>query len=415
MKRRLITMLLAVAMLISVIPATNVFAADSDPQSYTIDGVTYYNYTAYSELDANTEQYAAYRISGTSAQTRTSSEITKSDILAMCTLVDSYPCGDTTARIYSSQTLPELLYQCDTIVEISVLHETLYVQYVTTAGVEVCLAYTDAGFHDAAIYFPDTDTAIIDYGTSATQIENFRYGCGCVVSDEKIEEEMAAYQESVTDNADLSMDNANSQALAPSNSVMPLANGFTSESSMLADLKSDFPVQNGVRLSTSKLYSGYIDDYFTVAVNQTRNAYTKKSANYRNFAISTTITLISAFLGVSPGITSDILTGLGIAISAIETIQQAVTLYKSAIYTFYAARDGYVYDTITQNAYVHVVYHSSYGEFAGGYDSSGNFTWIISSAPSAYNYDTSTIANNAIDLFGKEIFANGYNSRYYPD
>lgn len=185
MKRKLMTSMLALVILITALLCTHVFAADTGQYSYTVDGVTYYDYTINTTLDADAAgQYAIYRVSG--------GPYSASDILDMCTLVDSYPCGDTTARIYSSQTLPELLYQCDTIVEISVLHETLYVQYVTTAGVEVCLAYTDAGFHDAAIYFPDSDTAIIDYDTSTTKIENFRYGCGCVVSDEKIEEEIAA-------------------------------------------------------------------------------------------------------------------------------------------------------------------------------------------------------------------------------
>lgn len=82
-------------------------------------------------------------------------------------------------------------------------------------------------------------------------------------------------------------------------------------------------------------------------------------------------------------------------------------------------RKGYVYDTTTYNAYVQVVAYggSSYclGKYTGGYASDGNFYWVLSTYPSAYDILPSTITETAAKNYDSDITLHGFCVSYYPD
>ena len=417
MLRRFLSGVFSLAFLLSIIPQLKVSASTNPPST---DNVFYCDTTKTTHLTVTESlEYECYEacMSANVSQNQTAQYVTaKSELLAYCDLSSSHFSGDTLISIYTSDTIAEFLHNCATVNEISIINNYLYISYTTNDGVEVTLCYDNSGLHDKVIYFPESDTAIINNSISTTKVEGFRTGCSYEASEEQIRSAYATLPPSPSP-IDSSAANLNNLVTAPpaSNEILPLATGFSNEESMLTDLRITFPPQDGQVIFADSLYSEYLKDNFSVCVRQTRNAYVKKSADYRSFAISTALSVISTYLGVSVSVASAIVTGLGIVISATNTILQAATLYRSAVYRFFAARDGYVYDKITQNSYVHVVYYSSYGEFTGGYASNGSFTWVISGYPNAYEQDATSIANQALRLYGMEVFANGYNSLYYPD
>lgn len=110
-----------------------------------------------------------------------------------------------------------------------------------------------------------------------------------------------------------------------------------------------------------------------------------------------------------------ILTYLGIGISASDLITTGVSLYKSASYTYSAAKEGYAYDTTVYNSDVKVYFNASKGELHGGYNASGVFTWIDYQPATALSVSSSTIIDKTSYNYNADILDNGICDLYYPD
>ena len=96
-------------------------------------------------------------------------------------------------------------------------------------------------------------------------------------------------------------------------------------------------------------------------------------------------------------------------------IQSAVTLCRSAEYSYQGSYIGSVYDTVTLNKYVKMTWQHSTGKYAGGYDSNGNFTWIESLPASALQVNPSSIADTAAYNYNAELVLYGIIVNYYPE
>lgn len=328
-------------------------------------------------------------------------------VMSISTTTNSYTIGSHTVTIFQSNALHQYLYHCQEIEEISLIDENLNISYVTAEGIKVYLCYDNIHLLNKVVYFPDTDTAVIDSGATVTQSQHFLTAQSCEVSESQFQDCEVNLRDGSSDVSDITEDVCSTSSTA--------SYGFTSEAAMLADLKKAFPVQENQTIYTTSLYSYPVDSYLEVKVTQTRNTYVKKSADYRSFLASTAVTLIASYLSLPTTVAVTILTALGIGISAAQLVVDDITLYRSATYQFIGSRDGYVYDPISYQKFVHVVFHSNSGVFTGGYASDGTFTWVMSSVPAAYDYEPASIAQDAIGKYTQNILLDGYCSMYYPD
>lgn len=109
-----------------------------------------------------------------------------------------------------------------------------------------------------------------------------------------------------------------------------------------------------------------------------------------------------------------VLTGAGIGISAADTLLSAIQLSKSEEYTFKGNRFGYAYDTTVWNKDVLVQVKKSDEKFTGGYNSSGKFTWIISTSPSAYDKSIDQWVNNVITYYNSDLVSKKGKTSFMP-
>ena len=81
---------------------------------------------------------------------------------------------------YTSQTLPQALYQCETLREISEIGEAVYVSYLTSDQEEIILSFFREGISEISRYVPASDSYYSLVNTSdgwrAEKHVNFRYG-----------------------------------------------------------------------------------------------------------------------------------------------------------------------------------------------------------------------------------------------
>ena len=81
---------------------------------------------------------------------------------------------------YTSQTLPQALYQCETLREISEIGEAVYVSYLTSDQEEIILSFFREGLSEISRYVPASDSYYSLVNTSdgwrAEKHVNFRYG-----------------------------------------------------------------------------------------------------------------------------------------------------------------------------------------------------------------------------------------------
>jgi hypothetical protein len=167
--------------------------------------------------------------------------------------------------------------------------------------------------------------------------------------------------------------------------------------------------------ASQKMAGTPINDYIKMYVKETMNSYQKNILSPGVFAATTTLTVVAAWLGGPMTTVVTILTAAGVLISGYDYISNAVTLYKSANFSFYAAREGYAYDPTTFRADVKVYQNFSTGQLSGGYDNTGHFRWIISSYPSAFSVSNDTISNKVFNLYFMDVAAYGRCTSYYPD
>ena len=81
---------------------------------------------------------------------------------------------------YISQTLPQALYQCETLRDISEIGEVVYVSYLTSDQEEIILSFFREGLSEISRYVPASDSYYSLVNTSdgwrAEKHVNFRYG-----------------------------------------------------------------------------------------------------------------------------------------------------------------------------------------------------------------------------------------------
>lgn len=296
----------------------------------------------------------------------TSSQSTVRDmILSLCELQSTQSVGQHTFKDYTSETLAEHIPMCSSLSCIQESNNLLYVNYISSDGKTVSLVYSDAGLHEKNIYDPSTDSLIHQTVSVAEVYENFRTAISYEMSDEleDLVRELIAAQNwdalaaidgldiNVTDDGIVTVEPQldTPDALQADLSLQSYAQtrssyeGFTNTAALLADLKSHFPSYTHSMKYGTTVYCSALSQSLSARVYETRNDYTKKNANWQTFSAGASVSLISAFLGIVSGdMVSTILSSVGIAISAYDTIQQQVTLYRSAVYTYWGERLGYI-------------------------------------------------------------------------
>lgn len=402
-----------------------VSAAPYDAQE---DGYIYVDHSnEYSLSSDEAEIYSCFEFSiDADQEVAPASDISIKDyILSLCTLSSEYDLFDYHIASYESEDISALLYDCDSISEIMLIDDVLYITYFTSNGVEVHLGYDDTGLTEKVVYYPESDTAIIQNMGTTTQHDGFRAGCSSEISDElksKVDQLIEEQNWEALSNLDCidweldTTDTDDSSALSATRAGGVF--GFTSDAAMLANLKSDFPMKVDSQILRQSKYTSILSKNYTVKVLENRNGYVRITSNWANFVASTAITAISTYLAIKTTATISILDALGIQmgiVDGVNMIKESVKLYRSAKYEYFGARDGYVFDDTLYNNFVHVIFHSGDGEFTGGYTSSGVFTWVESVRSSAYDYSADSIANKALEYYAKNVYADGYCSVYSPD
>ena len=423
--KRLTSLVLSLSCIFALCCPVSASAYSSNAQE---DGYLYYNHSnEYSLSATEADMYSCFEVSrNINEEVALANDVSmKEYILSLCTLSAENYFSEIQVKSYESETLQEALYECDRIGEITLIGEVLYVTYFTTSGIEVRLGYNNAGLTEKVVYYPETDTAIIQNMGVTTRCDGFRAGCSSEISDELLAEIDRLIEEQNWDTLnDLEcVDWESENPVAESSSMLSTpraggAFGFTSDAQMLANLKADFPMKTDAVLYNQSKYTSILAKNYTVKVLEDRNGYVRKTSEWKNFIASTALTAIGAYLSVTTAGTITILDALGIGMAIVDGVNQileSVTLYRSAKYKYLGARDGYVLDDTVYNKFVHVIYHSGYGEFTGGYSSSGVFTWVESGRSSAYDHSASSIADKALEYYAKNVYADGYCSAYWPD
>lgn len=103
-------------------------------------------------------------------------DLSAAEVLAQSDVVETS--SDYTT--YTSQTLPQALYQCETLREISEIGEAVYVSYLTPGGEEVILTILQERLGAISRYVPASDSYYSMTNTGdgwrAEKYENFRDG-----------------------------------------------------------------------------------------------------------------------------------------------------------------------------------------------------------------------------------------------
>ena len=349
-------------------------------------------------------------------------QFNKSSIINLCTLSSTKTVGNHVIKKYTSSGIVDYLNFCDSIPVVTEIDKLLYIEYNDIYNNSVILSYSDNGINEITYYDVENDTFIQITKDNKQKITNYRNGCRYEMSKEteKIINDYAEkgniYELNGKYNLKVTENNDGSYFIEEINSIpqISMVAGMT-DASLIADLKNDFPEYTKVVKHTTTRYSGSLGRTLNIQVKESRNSYTKKSANFTTFAVNTTLSAIGTYLSVPVATVNIILTGLNIAYSAYGYIQEAVTLYKSANIEYSGLSMGYVYDNTVYNDYVKVIEHYGTGEFHGGYNSSGQFAWIEYLSSSAYSKSYSTIADQSANNYSADIVMNGLCMSYRPD
>lgn len=398
---------------------TTTFAANQ-PTTDTIEGYNFYNNSMTEYLSsAETEDYDKYNLMFTDTFMYSSESFTDR-ILSLFNVQSSKVIGNNLVKIYESNSISGLLPMSKKIVELSSINDFIYISYISTDNNEITLCYDDNGLNHKTIYNEDTDVLIYDDNNSPYMISNFRHGTYYEISDELlllinecIENENLNPLYSI-DSITLS-ENDNGIFIEPQIPTSRAVKGFDNETELKEDLESSFPpYSEQLKLTTSK-YCSYLGRNIQIKVTETRNNYVKKTVEWYSFAADTAISVIGSWLGVKTSAVPNILSYIGVAVSLLNQIESAVTLSRSAAYTYTGRKSGYAYDITNYNTYVLVIRYSDTGEFHGGYDNNGNFTWIHYDQSTAFNKTDAQVAEQAIGDYNYEVTVNsGININYRP-
>ncbi len=424
MKKRMVSLLLVLALVVGICPAA--FAVKTNNVGvYRIDN------TETQEMSAEEiKKYQKYTVvPETESVYCEQNTVTTSDLLDICTLVNSQDIGGHAVKQYTSTLLPNYLSDCKDLIEIATVDGILYITFETYAGETAYLTYTSNGLTNQIIYDAADDTAYILSKEETTKIVNFRQGTTELISEELLDTIDDCIQtnnySAIKNNPYLSIavDNDNNIVIEPKEAegVMRATGvvGFTSETDLLNSLKSDFPFLNQ-KVPTggsSYVYCQYLSQNVHFKVVDNRNSYVRAKADYKSFLASTALTLIAAYLEISTGGTITLLTQLGIGLAVIGGIQQiteSVKLHRSANYKYNYERYGLVYDSTRFNDYVQVYSSFGQGTFSGGYNNKDQFDWIKNPQSTPEGKNISDIKSTCISRYNAELNVYGNCANYYP-
>ena len=341
----------------------------------------------------------------------------KKSLLACCTPLNSEVlCGnDVTEYSFDESKLSQLLVDCASIQEVYTFNDILNVEYTTADGDAVTLSYNDSGWFSTYVYSPGTDVGYYKDPSTLIEYDELRSCNSVSLSDELIDriyDGIAAGDYSLIDEIEeiTGMPIYEDRNSVATQSYVP--GGFQTESALFADLKQDFPYRDNRANYTTKTGNGNVS--VSAHTREIRNDYVRKKVNWEYFAADTLVATIANHTALSQMRVLGILSAMSIAVSIKNTIEEAVTLYHHAVYTYNYERHGYAWDK-WQKAYVHVIWNSGHGEFHGGYNSTDTFTWIIGKDPSPLGVSYSSIIDKTVKNFSTEVMIYGINTRYFPD
>ena len=103
-------------------------------------------------------------------------DLSAAEVLAQSDVVET----SSNYTTYTSETLPQALYQCETLRDISEIGEVVYVSYLTSDQEEIILSFFREGISEISRYVPASDSYYSLVNTSdgwrAEKHVNFRYG-----------------------------------------------------------------------------------------------------------------------------------------------------------------------------------------------------------------------------------------------
>ncbi len=105
------------------------------------------------------------------------SSMTEKDILlSLCDYVSDKQIGSNVHQVYTSETLGQYLHRFESLSEITLMNETLYITYFADDGDMVILAYTDAGLSELGVYDAETDSFYHEMDGKCVVWSKFRNG-----------------------------------------------------------------------------------------------------------------------------------------------------------------------------------------------------------------------------------------------
>ena len=421
--KRVISLLLCIALLLSL--TSMVSASEVASAKKAIELVDRTDMALL--LHQDTSAYDVYKVDipatnqAKSTLTSNAQVNIKETLLSLCRALDYEQVGGYEVYNYTSATLGNYIRNCAEITNISEIGNFLYIEYTTTEKEEIVLCYGEQGLNHVVVYNPNQDVATMIQGDSITQYVHFREGIHFEMSEALLDEIDACLQEENYDmllaNKDLHVTTDENGAIwiEPSQAALQATSSVNDDARNLEQLKADFPTYTNEKKYSTTMYSSELGKRFSVSVNESRDSYTKKSANWKLFGAGTALSVIGLFIGGTVTTAAAVVTALGVGISTVDTILQQVTLSQSAIYKYSGERRGYVFDSITYQQNVRVICYAGTGEFHGVYDKNGNFVWGVFSTPSAYDHSYADVAQKSFDNYCADIVMNHYCSLYYPD
>lgn len=408
---RVVSLALTIALLCSV--SLNVFA-------YSDETVTSGSFSAPLMQPATSLEMSEYNVYAPVFP----DQVTAEKILAQCKVMSEFTVGGIQYTTYTSDEIGRYLVDCASINEILSVGHNLYIDYLTTEGDRVFLCYSSEGYENTTVQTADDGcTYFFEDGSG------IKYELGHYNMSEAMEKQIDEYIQNgkIEDLCSLSgvithvdedgnvIIEENLQEKRGSVSTRSTSNP-TMESELLLSLKLDFPMYENKTIETYSKYCSALRKNITIKVTETRNAYVKKNASWGDFIAATALTVITAAMGFQTmSVTVAVLTALGIGISSKQQIESAVSLCKSAHFTFFGRRAGYAYDWTVYNNYVRVIEYCDNGGFAGGYDKDGEFTWVMDDVPSAFEKTAAAIAEKTISNYNADVVANNGCTLYFPD
>ena len=101
----------------------------------------------------------------------------KEYLLGLCTSQGDVQVGDGQYTGYTSDSLPEILHQCQQILQIVLSQEgELSICYLTTDSKQVILSYDDSGLFELVVYDQEADLMYHEINGTSTVWENFSTG-----------------------------------------------------------------------------------------------------------------------------------------------------------------------------------------------------------------------------------------------